>query len=46
VDFRRTRNKLNAVSVLGKEVVEKYRYLEVSLEKRLHWKAKKRQSRL
>ena len=37
VDFRRTRTKLNTISILGEEVevVEGYRYLGVHLDYRL-----------
>ena len=40
VDFRRTRSKLNTVSVQGEEVevVWEYRYLVVHLDNRLDWK--------
>ena len=40
VDFRRTRNKPNTVSVLGEEVevVEEHSYLVVDLNSRLDWK--------
>ena len=54
VDFRRTRTKLNTISILGEEVevVEGYRYLGVHLDNRLDWKCnteavyRKGQSRL
>ena len=52
VDFRRTRTKLNTISILGEvEVVEGYRCLGVQLDNRLGWKFntealyRKRQSR-
>ena len=39
VDFRRTRTKLNTISILGEvEVVEGYRCLGVHLDNRLDWK--------
>ena len=40
VDFRRTRNTLNTISIMGEEVevVEGYRYLGVHLYNRLDWK--------
>ena len=40
VDFRRTRTKLNTISILGEEVdvVEDYRYLVVHLDDRPDWK--------
>ena len=40
VDFRRTRTKLNTISILGEEVevVEGYRYLGDHLDNRLDWK--------
>ena len=54
VDFRRTRSKLNTISILGEEVevVEGYRYLSVHLDNRPDWKCnteavyRKGQSRL
>lgn len=41
VDFRRrTRTKLNTISILGEkvDVVKGYRYLGVDLDNRLNWK--------
>ena len=40
VDFRRSRTKLNTISILGEEVevVEGYRYLCDHLDNRLDWK--------
>jgi len=54
VDFRKTRNKPNTISIMGEdvEVVEDYSYLGVYLDNRLNWKYsteavyKKGQSRL
>ena len=54
VDFKRTRNKLNTISILGEDVemMEGYRYLGVHLDNKLDWKCnseavyRKGQSRL
>ena len=37
VDFRRTRDKPNNVSILGEEVEGEYTYLEVYLDNRTDW---------
>ena len=52
VDFGRTRNKSNTISILGEEVEVVNGYLGVHLDRRLNWKCnteavyKKGQSRL
>ena len=54
VDFKRTRNKLNSISIMVEEVevVEKFKFLSVHLDNRLDWRHntdvvhKKGQSRL